>query len=168
MESSLSESLKEKIFNLPTLLQQIYHWREKNEKIVFTNGVFDILHIGHVSYLAKAKDLGNRLIIGLNSDNSVSRLKGPSRPINTQYNRSGVLAALYFVDAIIVFEEDTPLNLISNINPDVLVKGGDYAVENIVGGREVLVNGGRVESVDFLDGFSSTNIIEKIQAGTSE
>ncbi|MEO3407312.1 D-glycero-beta-D-manno-heptose 1-phosphate adenylyltransferase [Mucilaginibacter sp. CAU 1740] len=168
MNNSLSETLNAKIYNLPALLQQVTRWKENDEQIVFTNGVFDILHIGHVSYLAKARELGNKLIIGLNSDASVRRLKGPSRPINNHFNRAGLLAAFYFVDAIVVFEEDTPLNLITNINPDILVKGGDYVVENIVGSQEVLANGGRVETVSFLDGFSSTNIIEKLQAEASE
>ena len=162
MDNSLSETLSAKIYNLSTLLEQVTHWKGDNEQIVFTNGVFDILHIGHVSYLAKARELGSKLIIGLNSDASVRRLKGPSRPINNDFNRAGLLAAFYFVDAIVVFEEDTPLNLITNINPDVLVKGGDYTVENIVGSQEVFANGGRVETVSFLDGFSSTNIIEKL------
>jgi rfaE bifunctional protein nucleotidyltransferase chain/domain len=164
MKNSLPEVFMDKIHDLPALLKQVIGWKDGNEKIVFTNGVFDIIHIGHVSYLAKAKELGNKLVIGLNADTSVRRLKGSNRPLNSQENRAGVLAALFFVDAVVIFEEDTPLNVITAIMPDVLVKGADYAIDNIVGGKEVLANGGRVETVSFIDGFSSTNIIEKIQA----
>lgn len=168
MENSLSALLSEKVCDLPALLQQVSNWKGLDQQIVFTNGVFDVLHIGHVSYLLRAKNLGDKLIIGLNSDASVKRLKGLSRPINNQNDRAALLSALYFVDAIVVFEEDTPLNLITNINPDILVKGGDYTVNNIVGSQEVQARGGRVETISFVEGFSSTNIIEKLQAEASE
>ncbi|MFB0497394.1 rfaE bifunctional protein nucleotidyltransferase chain/domain [Mucilaginibacter sp. SG538B] len=168
MENSLSALLSKKVYNLPALLQQVTNWKDEGQQIVFTNGVFDVLHIGHVSYLLKAKELGDKLIIGLNSDTSVSRLKGPNRPINNQHDRAALLSALYFVDAIVGFEDDTPLNLITNINPDILVKGGDYTVENIVGSQEVQARGGRVETIIFVEGVSSTKIIEKLQAQASE
>lgn len=133
----------------------------QSKKIVFTNGCFDILHLGHVHYLSAAKDLGDILVIGLNSDDSVKRLKGENRPINTQYARALLLAALQFVDFVIVFDEDTPLNLIQQITPHVLVKGGDYKIEDVVGADWVMAHGGKVEIVDFVEGYSSTNLIKK-------
>ena len=145
------------------LKSTISAWQNSGEKVVFTNGVFDVLHIGHVTYLAKAAELGDKLIIGLNSDASVKRIKGESRPINNEANRAALLAALFFVDAIVIFGEDTPLNLISTLLPDILVKGSDYTVENIVGSKEVLSNGGEVKTIDFVDGHSSTSIIEKLK-----
>ena len=145
------------------LKSTISAWQNSGEKVVFTNGVFDVLHIGHVTYLAKAAELGDKLIIGLNSDASVKRIKGESRPINNEANRAALLAALFFVDAIVIFGEDTPLNLISTLLPDILVKGADYTVENIVGAKEVLANGGEVKTIDFVDGHSSTSIIEKLK-----
>ena len=117
-------------------------WQADNKRVVFTNGVFDLLHIGHITYLAKAAELGDKLIIGLNADCSVKRIKGESRPVNDQNSRAFLLAAMYFVDGIVVFEEDTPLNIITALMPDILVKGSDYSVENIVGAKEVLANGG--------------------------
>lgn len=133
----------------------------QSKKIVFTNGCFDILHLGHVHYLSAAKDLGDILVIGLNSDDSVKRLKGENRPMNTQYARALLLAALQFVDFVIVFDEDTPLNLIQQITPHVLVKGGDYKIEDVVGVDWVMAHGGKVEIVDFVEGYSSTNLIKK-------
>ncbi|HHU46370.1 MAG TPA: D-glycero-beta-D-manno-heptose 1-phosphate adenylyltransferase [Bacteroidales bacterium] len=133
----------------------------QSKKIVFTNGCFDILHLGHVHYLSAAKDLGDILVIGLNSDDSVKRLKGENRPMNTQYARALLLAALQFVDFVIVFDEDTPLNLIQQITPHVLVKGGDYKIEDVVGAEWVMAHGGKVEIVDFVEGYSSTNLIKK-------
>lgn len=131
--------------------------------IVFTNGCFDILHTGHLNYLERARALGDRLVIGLNSDDSVRRLKGDERPINTLNDRALMLASLMFVDAVIPFEEDTPYRLISDVLPDVLVKGGDYLAENIVGADIVTQHGGKVEVLQFIDGFSTTSIIEKIK-----
>jgi D-beta-D-heptose 7-phosphate kinase/D-beta-D-heptose 1-phosphate adenosyltransferase len=133
----------------------------QSKKIVFTNGCFDILHLGHVHYLSAAKDLGDILVIGLNSDDSVKRLKGENRPMNTQYARALLLAALQFVDFVIIFDEDTPLNLIQQITPHVLVKGGDYKIEDVVGVDWVMAHGGKVEIVDFVEGYSSTNLIKK-------
>ncbi len=135
--------------------------KNKNEKIVFTNGCFDIIHQGHIKYLAQAADLGTKLVIGLNTDASVKRLKGESRPINDEYSRALVLASLSFVDAVIYFSEDTPLNLIKQVKPSVLVKGGDYDIEKIVGYDFVTKNGGTITTINFVDGFSSTSIINK-------
>ncbi|MFL5783089.1 MAG: D-glycero-beta-D-manno-heptose 1-phosphate adenylyltransferase [Bacteriovoracaceae bacterium] len=137
--------------------------KNKGKKIVFTNGCFDILHRGHVTYLAEAKKLGDLLVIGLNSDASVKRLKGPERPINNEKDRQYVLSQLKSVDFVEIFTEDTPLNLILTVKPGVLVKGGDWKIEQIVGGKEVQANGGQVFSLNFVDGYSTTNLIEKIQ-----
>ena len=135
----------------------------KNKKIVFTNGCFDILHRGHVTYLAEAKKLGDLLVIGLNSDLSVKRLKGSERPINNEVDRAYVLSQLKSVDFVEVFTEDTPLNLILKIRPKVLVKGGDWKIDQIVGGKEVISFGGNVFSLNFVDGYSTTSTSSKIQ-----
>ena len=133
------------------------------QKIVFTNGCFDVLHFGHVRYLLEAKKLGDILVVGLNSDDSVRRLKGPSRPINGEKERAFVLAALSFVDYVVLFEEDTPENLIKSVRPDVLVKGGDYALDQIVGADFVTQNGGTVTTIPFVEGYSSSHIIEQLK-----
>jgi rfaE bifunctional protein nucleotidyltransferase chain/domain len=138
--------------------------KNKDKKIVFTNGCFDIIHKGHVTYLNEAKKLGDLLVIGLNSDASVKRLKGPERPINNEQDRLYVMSQLKPVDFVEIFTEDTPLNLIKSIQPRILVKGGDWKIEQIVGGKEVIENGGEVYSLNFVDGYSTTNIIHKIQA----
>lgn len=135
----------------------------QDKKIVFTNGCFDVLHYGHVDYLQKAKELGDLLVLGLNSDNSVKRLKGESRPINPEWARAGVLSALEAVDFVILFHEDTPKNLIEAIVPNILVKGGDYSIDQIVCADFVQKNGGQVITIAFVDGFSSTNIIHKMK-----
>ncbi len=141
-------------------------WKEKhNEKIVFTNGCFDILHLGHIDYLSRAADLGTKLIVGLNTDSSTKKLKGSTRPINDEKSRSGVLAALFFVDAVILFDQDTPLHLIREIQPNVLVKGADYSIEQIVGAKEVLQSGGEVRTLAFLEGYSTTSIEKRILLG---
>jgi rfaE bifunctional protein nucleotidyltransferase chain/domain len=163
MRSNLEQTLLNKIYDLPSLKTKLTDWKSEGEKVVFTNGVFDLLHIGHITYLAKAAELGDKLIIGLNSDSSVKRIKGEGRPVNDQNSRAMLLAALFFVDAIVVFEEDTPQQLITTLLPDILVKGADYAIENIVGGKEVLANGGEVKTIDFVSGYSSTAIIQKIK-----
>lgn len=163
MRSNLEQTLLNKIDDLPSLKAKLNSWKADGRKVVFTNGVFDLLHIGHITYLAKAAELGDKLIIGLNSDSSVKRIKGENRPVNDQNSRAILLAALFFVDAIVVFEEDTPQQLITTLLPDVLVKGADYAIENIVGGKEVLANGGEVKTIDFVSGYSSTSIIQKIR-----
>jgi rfaE bifunctional protein nucleotidyltransferase chain/domain len=164
MQSHLEQTLLNKITDLPTLLNKVKGWKSASKKIVFTNGVFDLLHLGHITYMAKAAELGDKLIIGLNSDASVKRLKGENRPVNDQSNRAALLATMYFIDAVVVFEEDTPLNLITQIMPDILVKGADYSVENIAGAKEVLANGGEVKTITLVEGHSSTNIINKIKS----
>ena len=131
--------------------------------IVFTNGVFDILHPGHIFSLSQAAKEADFLIVGLNSDESVKRLKGKQRPINHQDSRALILASLLMVDVVVIFEEDTPLQLINTIKPDVLVKGGDYAIEQIVGAKEVIEQGGRVDINPLVDGYSTTTIIEKLK-----
>lgn len=136
----------------------------KGKKIVFTNGCFDILHRGHVAYLAEAKKLGDLLVVGLNSDGSVKRLKGMERPINNEIDRQYVLSQLKSVDFVEIFTEDTPLNLILKVKPNILVKGGDWKIDQIVGGREVISHGGEVFSLNFVDGYSTTSLIHKIQA----
>ena len=138
-------------------------FKRHGQKIVFTNGCFDVLHYGHVHYLLQAKALGDILVIGLNSDDSVRRLKGPTRPINGENERAFVLAALVCVDYVTLFEEDTPEELIKVVRPDVLVKGGDYTLDNIVGADFVTQNGGTVTTIPFVEGFSSTRIIEKLK-----
>jgi D-beta-D-heptose 7-phosphate kinase/D-beta-D-heptose 1-phosphate adenosyltransferase len=159
------QSIPGKIFTLPELLQQLKRWRLQNKKIVFTNGVFDILHQGHIASLSEAASFGDILVVGLNNDASVKRLKGESRPVNNEQSRALLLAALLMVDAVILFEEDTPLQLINVIQPDVLVKGGDYTPEQVVGAKEVLSAGGELKIVPILEGFSTTGIIEKMRSG---
>ena len=160
---NIEQTLFSKISNLSSLKTQVEEWKSEGKKVVFTNGVFDLVHIGHLTYLSKAAELGDKLIIGLNSDSSVKRIKGESRPINDQNSRAALLASFFFVDAVVLFEEDTPLNLISTLLPDVLIKGADYSIENIVGAKEVIANGGEVKTITFVDGYSSTSIIQKIQ-----
>jgi len=137
--------------------------KAERKKIVFTNGCFDLLHVGHIRYLAQAKKLGDFLIIGLNSDSSVKELKGEDRPINSFEDRATLLSAIESVDFVIMFEEQTPENLIKEIVPDILVKGGDYNIEDIVGYQTVIQNGGQVKTLSFYDGYSSTNYINKIK-----
>ena len=158
------QSIPDKIFTINALQHQIKRWRLHNKKIVFTNGVFDILHEGHIASLSEAASYGDILIVGVNTDSSVKRLKGESRPINNEDSRTLILASLVITDAVILFEDDTPLNLITTILPDVLVKGGDYTIDQIVGAKEVISNGGEVKIVPILDGFSTTGIIEKMKA----
>lgn len=138
-------------------------WQKpKDRKVVFTNGCFDILHRGHATYLAQARELGDLLVVGLNTDASVRRLKGPSRPVNCEHDRAFLLAALACVDFVILFDEDTPAELIRQVRPDVLVKGGDYTLDNIVGADFVLQNGGTVTTIPFVDGYSTTLTLQKI------
>ena len=156
--------LQSKILSVTALENQLEKWRSENEKIVFTNGCFDLLHLGHVDYLAKARDLGDRLVVGLNSDASIKHIKGSSRPINDEQSRLALLAGMSYVDAVVLFDEDTPINLISAVMPEVLVKGGDYTVKDIVGHEIVLNNKGTVCTIDFVEGYSSSALIEKIKA----
>ncbi len=157
------EKAADKIKPLTESKTQVKAWQAKGEKIVFTNGCFDLLHLGHVDYLEKARNLGDRLVIGLNTDDSVSRFKGPERPLQDQTSRARILAALQFVDLVVFFNEDTPLNLISELLPNILVKGSDYLAENIVGADVVKKAGGKVETIDFVPGYSTTRIVEKIK-----
>ncbi len=149
--------------DLPDAQKAVQNWQKAGQRVVFTNGCFDLIHLGHVDYLEKARQLGDRLIIGLNSDDSVSRFKGPQRPLQDQVSRARVLAAMQFVDAVVFFNEDTPLNLISTLLPNVLVKGSDYLTENIVGADVVKNAGGEVKTIEFVAGYSTTRIVEKIK-----
>ena len=137
--------------------------RLHQQKIVFTNGCFDILHRGHVTYLAQARQMGDLLVVGLNSDASVRRLKGPERPVNDEQSRALLLAALEMVDYVVLFEEDTPYNLILKVKPDLLVKGGDYDIDNLVGADFVRQRGGEVRTIPFVQGFSSSSIIDHLK-----
>lgn len=152
-----------KIVNLEEGLVLIQQWKADGQQVVFTNGCFDILHLGHLDYLEKSRQQGDRLVIGLNTDDSVSRLKGAGRPINPEHARARMLAALEFVDLVIAFSEDTPRRLIEQVKPDILVKGKDYSIENIVGADFVLANGGEVKTIDLIEGFSTTDLINKIK-----
>ncbi|MBA2249407.1 MAG: D-glycero-beta-D-manno-heptose 1-phosphate adenylyltransferase [Chitinophagaceae bacterium] len=158
-----TEPIVEKIIPLQQLPHQLNRWQLLGKKVVFTNGVFDILHSGHIKLLSEAAAFSDILIVGINSDASVKRLKGNERPVNNQESRALLLACLIMVDAVVIFEEDTPLELIKMIMPDVLVKGGDYTLETIVGSKEVMANKGQVKMIPLLDGFSSTNIIDRIK-----
>lgn len=154
--------IQHKIFTLSSIYHQLNIWRFGQQKIVFTNGCFDIMHLGHIDYLSKAADMGTKLIIGLNSDTSTQKLKGNTRPINNELSRSALLAALFFVDAVVIFDEATPLNLINHIKPDVLVKGADYTIPTIVGANEVLKYGGKVTTIPLIEGYSTSAIEQKI------
>jgi len=158
------EIIKAKIYNADQLRHALNVWRLLDKKIVFTNGCFDLLHLGHIDYLSKAADLGDRLVIGLNSDASTSALKGPGRPITDEKSRSILLAALSFVDAVILFDESTPLELIRWVRPDILVKGADYSIDQIVGSDLVLKSGGEVKTIEFLPGYSTSLIEQKIRS----
>jgi D-glycero-beta-D-manno-heptose 1-phosphate adenylyltransferase len=160
--NNIQSKLTSKIFSIDDFVQLSSSLKKQGRKIVFTNGCFDILHLGHLDYLSKARDLGDFLVVGLNSDLSIKKLKGNGRPIQNEVSRTYHLASLFFVDAIVVFDEDTPCNIINQIIPHVLVKGGDYSLENIVGAEVVEKHGGVVQTIDFLEGFSTTNIINKI------
>ncbi|HPI06188.1 MAG TPA: D-glycero-beta-D-manno-heptose 1-phosphate adenylyltransferase [Saprospiraceae bacterium] len=157
------EQIEQKIQSWEQIAATADAWRAAGNRIVFTNGCFDILHYGHLHYLSAARDLGERLVVGLNSAASVSRLKGPHRPINDELTRTHLLAALEVIDAVVVFEDDTPLELIRLVRPDILVKGGDWKPEQIVGSDLVLAAGGQVRSLPFVQGYSTTNIEQKIK-----
>ncbi|HEV2354095.1 MAG TPA: D-glycero-beta-D-manno-heptose 1-phosphate adenylyltransferase [Puia sp.] len=158
----LPQIISQKIYDLPGIINQVNRWRLLGKSISFTNGCFDILHQGHIASLSDAAREADMLIVGLNSDASTRRLKGRARPINGEKARATILAALLMVDAVIIFDEDTPLSLICSVRPDVLVKGGDYALEQIVGAREVMDWGGRVVINPIVPGFSTSALIEKI------
>ena len=157
------EKIKSKILDADTLKRQLAVWRFQSKTIVFTNGCFDLLHLGHIDYLSKASDEGDLLIVGVNTDASTSKLKGPHRPINNETQRSIILASLTFVDAVVLFNEDTPFELIKTVQPDVLIKGSDYSLKDIVGADIVQQKGGIVKTIEFLAGYSTTLTEEKIR-----
>jgi rfaE bifunctional protein nucleotidyltransferase chain/domain len=152
-----------KILPLDEGIKTISRWKQNEFKVVFTNGCFDILHLGHLDYLEKSRNFGDKLVIGLNTDRSVSQLKGSNRPVNNEYARARMLAAMSFVDLVIAFDEETPLELIQKVKPDILIKGKDYSIDNIVGAEFVLGNGGEVKTIELLEGYSTTEIIKKIK-----
>lgn len=162
------KGIKSKILDGKSLRRWLDDCRRNNKSIVFSNGCFDIIHRGHVEYLAKASDLGDKFIIGLNTDASVKRLKGPSRPVNNQEARAIVLAAFQFVDAVALFDEDTPYGLIKEVQPDVLVKGNDYKPEDVVGYDIVTAKGGIVTTVELVEGYSTTGTIAKMKDAKGE
>jgi rfaE bifunctional protein nucleotidyltransferase chain/domain len=155
--------ITDKILTRETIEKRANMWRSTGKKIVFTNGCFDILHHGHLAYLAQAADFGNVLIIGINTDASVKRLKGEERPLTHEHDRAFQIASLMVCDAVCLFDEETPLELIKLVRPDVLVKGGDYTLDNIVGADFVMSNGGRTEIIPFVAGYSTTSVIERIK-----
>lgn len=156
------DDIKQKIIPAGEKLHFLSLWKKQGEQIVFTNGCFDIIHRGHVEYLAKAASLGSKMIIGLNTDNSIRRIKGNSRPVMDEYSRAFILSAFIFTDSVILFDEDTPYNLIQYIQPDILVKGSDYKEEDIVGANIVKAKGGKIVTMDFVPGFSTSSVIKKI------
>lgn len=156
-------AIKNKLLSHKDLEAKLRAWRSAQKTIVFTNGCFDILHRGHVEYLAQAADLGDVLVVGLNTDASVKRLKGESRPVNDEQSRALLLSALQFVDAVVLFDDDTPYELIKQVQPDVLVKGNDYKPEEIVGYDIVTARGGKILTIDLVEGFSTTNIIKRMK-----
>lgn len=157
------EGIEKKIMTIDQAKSMMNAWKVTGKKVSFTNGCFDILHLGHLFSIGQSAKEADYLIVGLNSDASVKRLKGPERPINSTESRALVIANLVMVDAVVVFEEDTPYELITALLPDVLVKGGDYTIDTIVGAKEVIENGGKVIINPIVEGFSTTNIIEKIK-----
>jgi D-beta-D-heptose 7-phosphate kinase / D-beta-D-heptose 1-phosphate adenosyltransferase len=167
LTSSSGLNAGEKILDLERIQKRVGEWRASGETIVFTNGCFDLLHIGHITLLEDCRRFGSKLVLGLNADVSISRLKGPTRPIVGERERARVMAALAAVDAVVLFEDDTPMELIRAIRPNVLVKGGDYTVETVVGHEEVIASGGRVEIVPTVEGFSTTNIVKKLAASAA-
>jgi D-glycero-beta-D-manno-heptose 1-phosphate adenylyltransferase len=152
-----------KIMSRTEAVQQTADWQTDGQTIVFTNGCFDIVHLGHIDYLEKARALGHRLVLGLNTDASVSRIKGPLRPVVNEYARARLMAALEFVDLVTLFDEPTPLELIRAVQPDVLVKGDDYTIDTIVGADVVLGRGGSVQTIALVPGYSTTALIERIK-----
>ncbi len=160
------ENIKSKIYTTGQIKAVLNVWRLLEKKVVFTNGCFDLLHLGHIDYLSKAADMGDKLVIGLNSDASASALKGPGRPITDQLSRSVMLASFSFVDAVVIFDEPTPLHLIELVRPDILVKGADYSIEQIVGADLVLKYGGEVKTIEYLSGYSTSLIEKKIRSNS--
>ena len=162
MSKSL-EILNSKILDKERLLVKLTDWKEEDKKIVFTNGCFDLIHLGHIEVIARSADLGDILIIGVNTDNSIKRLKGKNRPIVEEISRAKQLAALEFVDAVVFFDQDTPIDLIKVINPNVITKGGDYKTDQVIGNDIVTQNDGEVVIIPLTQGYSTTSILEKIK-----
>ena len=162
MSKSL-EILNSKILDKERLLVKLTDWKEEDKKIVFTNGCFDLIHLGHIEVIARSADLGDILIIGVNTDNSIKRLKGKNRPIVEEISRAKQLAALEFVDAVVFFDQDTPIDLIKVINPNVITKGGDYNTDQVIGNDIVTQNDGEVVIIPLTQGYSTTSILEKIK-----
>lgn len=158
-----AETIPSKIYTREELVKAVYRWKFLGKKISFTNGCFDILHTGHIASISEAAKEGDVLIVGVNTDTSTKRLKGEERPVNNEKSRALLLASLAIVDAVSLFEEDTPLELIKAIMPDVIVKGGDYTLDQMIGAKEVMANGGRVVINPIVEGFSTTGIIDKIR-----
>ncbi len=156
--------LEEKIVELKQAKIIMDQWKAQGDRVCFTNGVFDILHPGHVKYLTEARRMGDHLVLGLNTDESVKRLKGPTRPIQSENDRAVVLAGLWAIDLVVLFPDDTPYKLITTLLPDILIKGGDYTFDTIVGAVEVTESGGEVRTINFVEGKSTTNIINKISS----
>jgi D-glycero-beta-D-manno-heptose 1-phosphate adenylyltransferase len=157
------EIIESKIFTWPQIAKQCAVWRFLGKKIIFTNGCFDILHLGHIEYLSRASDLGGVLILGLNTDSSVRKIKGDNRPVNNEKARAMALASLFFVDAVVLFAEETPYELIRLIQPDILVKGEDYEIDRIVGADIVRARGGEIKTIELTKGYSTSGIISKIK-----
>lgn len=154
---------EDKVVTIDEAIERAEKWQNEGHKIVFTNGCFDIVHLGHIDYLEKARNLGDKLILGLNTDASVKRLKGESRPVVNEYARSRMMAAFEFIDAVVLFDEPTPKELIEKVKPDILVKGDDYTIETIVGADFVIGKGGQVKTIPLVKGYSTTSLIEKIK-----
>jgi rfaE bifunctional protein nucleotidyltransferase chain/domain len=163
MHHNKLQLIQNKIYDITTLSRLVNQWQMLSMKVVFTNGCFDIIHQGHNTYLLEAAEFGNKLVVAVNSDDSVRRLKGENRPIVDQYSRAFNLACHTYIDAVILFEEDTPEMLIQTLKPEVLVKGGDYTLETIIGAQYVLDYGGQVEIIPFLEGYSTTGIVERMR-----
>jgi rfaE bifunctional protein nucleotidyltransferase chain/domain len=165
MQINKFDFVVQKIHTMDTLSRELAAWRLRERKVVFTNGCFDLLHYGHIDYLSRAASLGDELVVGLNTDASVSAIKGEGRPVNDQRSRLHIMASLFFVSAVILFDEPTPLDLIKKVKPDFLVKGGDYKPEDVVGYKEVKELGGEVVCLDFVAGYSTSGLEQKILQG---
>lgn len=163
MKRNPGSELTDKVLSKDDLIALKKDWKDKGRSVVFTNGCFDIIHPGHLTYLTEAASYGDVLVVGLNTDRSVKALKGENRPVNDEFSRAQLLASMFFIDAVVLFDEDTPAALIDLVEPDVLVKGGDYSIDTIVGAKEVMEKGGEVKVLGFLPGYSSTAIIDKIK-----
>ena len=161
--SKALNKLQSKIYTLDQLIDEVINWKDQNKKIVFTNGCFDLIHLGHVEVLARSSDLGDKLIVAINSDESIAKIKGTNRPIIEEESRVKQIAALDFVDAVILFNQDTPINIISSITPNVITKGGDYKISDVVGYEIVQKNNGEVVIIPLTQGYSTTSILDKIK-----